>query len=228
MKSFRDYPLPFILGWDVSGVVKACGAGVTQWKPGDEVYGRPDMGRNGAYAEYIAVPEAELRPGLLFENSGLWETVRKLKAQIGSVDSGDRMYADALGGLLAHEVLRLHDTRPALKPASPGGLAAWQQKRVLDFMEEHLAEGITLDALAALARLSPYHFLRSFKRSFGEPPHRYWTALRIERAKALLANPDASITGIALKVGFSETSAFSAAFHRVTGLTPTAFRRALE
>jgi AraC family transcriptional regulator len=176
----------------------------------------------------LRFPEAELRPGLLFENSGLWETVRKLKAQIGSVDSGDRMYADALGGLLAHEVLRLHDTRPELKRGSPGGLAAWQRKRVLDFMEEHLAEGITLDALAALARLSPYHFLRSFKRSFGEPPHRYWTALRIERAKALLANPDASITNIALEVGFSETSAFSAAFHRVTGLTPTAYRRALE
>jgi NADPH:quinone reductase-like Zn-dependent oxidoreductase len=60
MKGFRDDPLPFILGWDVSGVVESCGAGVTQWKPGDEVYGRPDMGRNGAYAEYIAVPEGEL------------------------------------------------------------------------------------------------------------------------------------------------------------------------
>ena len=172
--------------------------------------------------------EAELRPGLLFENNALWETVRKLKAQIGSVDSGDRMYADALGGLLAHEILRLHDTRPASRPAARGGLAGWQQKRVMDFMEEHLAESVTIDALAALVRLSPYHFLRSFKRSFGEPPHRYWTARRIERAKALLANPGAPITDIALEVGFSETSAFSGAFRRVTGLTPTAYRRALE
>jgi len=60
MKGFRDYPLPFILGWDVSGVVESCGAGVTQWKPGDEVYGRPDGARSGAYAEYIAVREGEL------------------------------------------------------------------------------------------------------------------------------------------------------------------------
>jgi len=60
MKGFREYPLPFILGWDVSGVVESCGADVTQWKPGDEVYGRPDSARNGAYAAYIAVREGDL------------------------------------------------------------------------------------------------------------------------------------------------------------------------
>jgi len=60
MKGFREYPLPFILGWDVSGVIESCGADVTQWKPGDEVYGRPDSARNGAYAEYIAVREGDL------------------------------------------------------------------------------------------------------------------------------------------------------------------------
>ena len=60
LRGFRDYPLPFILGWDVSGVVESVGSGVTGFKPGDEVYGRPDIARNGAYAEYIAVKEAEL------------------------------------------------------------------------------------------------------------------------------------------------------------------------
>lgn len=60
LRGFREYPLPFILGWDVSGVIESIGAGVTQWKPGDQVYGRPDLGRSGAYAEYIAVPAAEL------------------------------------------------------------------------------------------------------------------------------------------------------------------------
>jgi len=60
LRGFRDYPLPFILGWDVSGVIESAGPGVTAWKPGDEVYGRPDMGRNGAYAEYIAVKEGEI------------------------------------------------------------------------------------------------------------------------------------------------------------------------
>jgi AraC family transcriptional regulator len=51
---------------------------------------------------------------------------------------------------------------------------------------------------------------------------------RIERAKALLANPNSSITEIAFDVGFSGTSAFSAAFHRIAGQTPTEFRRGFE
>jgi AraC family transcriptional regulator len=135
--------------------------------------------------------EADLQARLLFEDRGLWETALKLKAQIGSTDPGDRMYADALGGLLAHELLRLDGATAPSRRAHRGGLAGWQQRRVIDFMEEHVAEDISLNMLADLVRLSPYHFLRSFKRSFGEPPYRYWT-MRIERAKVLLANPRAS------------------------------------
>ena len=60
LRGFRDYPLPFILGWDVSGVVESAGTGVTGFAPGDEVYGFPDASRNGAYAEYIAVEEVRL------------------------------------------------------------------------------------------------------------------------------------------------------------------------
>jgi len=172
--------------------------------------------------------ETELRPRLFFEDGGLWQTVLKLKALIGTVDASDRMYAEALGLVLAHELVRLNGAAPGPTPAIRGGLAGWQQKRVAEFIAEHLAENVSLGTLADLARLSPYHFLRSFKRSFGEPPYRYTTRRRIEHAKALLANPRAAITEIAFDVGFSGTSAFSAAFHRVTGQTPTDYRRSLE
>jgi len=171
--------------------------------------------------------EAELRPRLLFEDPAIWETVLKLKAQIGSTDPTDRMYADTLGGVLAHELLRLQAPSVSRR-AFRGGLAAWQQKRILDFMEEQLAQDFSLDALADLVGLSPYHFARSFKRSVGEPPHRYWMRRRIERAKALLANQGRSVTEIAFDVGFGGSSAFSVAFHRITGQTPTEFRRRLE
>lgn len=175
----------------------------------------------------LGFAEADLEPRLLFEDESLWQTVSKLRALIGNVDPADRLYAEALGGLLAHELLRLHGKSPASRPAERGGLAAWQQKRVTQFMEENLAEDVSLQVLADLVRLSPYHFVRSFKQSFGEPPHRYWRARRIERAKELLANPSASMMAIAFKVGFGGTSAFSSTFHRIAGMTPSAYRRSL-
>jgi methylphosphotriester-DNA--protein-cysteine methyltransferase len=70
-------------------------------------------------------------------------------------------------------------------------------------------------------------FSRSFKQSFGRPPHRYHTGRRIERAKALLAQPAQSVTEIGFTVGFSEASSFTAAFRRETGLTPSSYRRSL-
>ena len=95
------------------------------------------------------------------------------------------------------------------------------------YIEEHLAEPISLATLAQLARLSPYHFSRVFKQSFGRPPHRYHTSRRIERAKALLAKPAQSVTEIGFTMGFSEASSFTAAFRRETGLTPSSYRRSL-
>ena len=60
LRGFLNYSLPLIPGWDLSGVVETTGAGVTDWKQGDAVYARPDLRRNGAYAEYIAVRASEL------------------------------------------------------------------------------------------------------------------------------------------------------------------------
>ncbi|MGA7390844.1 MAG: AraC family transcriptional regulator [Pseudolabrys sp.] len=105
-------------------------------------------------------------------------------------------------------------------PPGPG-----QQKRVAAFIEEHVADDIPVRVLAGLVDLSPYHFARAFKRSFGVPPHRYHVGQRIERAKAHLR--DRSVTEVALAVGFAETSSFSAAFRRTTGATPQDYRRTL-
>jgi AraC family transcriptional regulator len=106
-----------------------------------------------------------------------------------------------------------------------GGLAGWQRKRVLEFIEEHLSETISLSTLSTLARLSPYHFVRAFRQTLGMPPHRYHVRRRVERAKILLA--DRTVTDVALAVGYAETSSFSSGFRRVTGMSPTEFRRAL-
>jgi AraC family transcriptional regulator len=168
----------------------------------------------------------DIRPRLFFDDDSIWQTVLKLKAQIGSADASARLYAEALSAVLAHEIIRYDDGAPLL-PRTRGGLAGWQQRRIVEFIEEHLADDLPLATLSGLAQLSPYHFAREFKRSFGVPPHRYHSNRRIERARALLANSKVSVAEVALEVGFSGSSAFAATFRRATGQTPTDYRRSL-
>jgi AraC family transcriptional regulator len=170
---------------------------------------------------------SELAPRLYFENAALWDTAVKLTKLVETAGSDSELYVAALGAVLAHELVRLNAGSAQTQTLVRGGLAAWQQRVVTDYVEEHLAEPISLATLAHLARLSTYHFCRAFKQSFGVPPHRYHTGRRIERAKALLAKPSPSVTDIGLTVGFSQTSSFTAAFRRGTGLTPTAYHRSL-
>jgi AraC family transcriptional regulator len=169
--------------------------------------------------------ELPFSPRLFFEDNGLWDVALRLTALIEGGGSVHRLYVEALGVLMAHELIRLHSGEPAAKPEVRGGLAAWQERTVVAYIEDHLAEPISLATLAQLARLSPYHFSRAFKQSFGRPPHGYHTSRRIERAKALLAKPAQSVTEIAFTMGFSEASSFTAAFRRETGLTPSSYRR---
>ena len=167
-------------------------------------------------------------PRLLFEDITLWDTALKLKRLVQSPMAEDLSYLEAVGAVLVHELVRLNRGAPRLAQAARGGLAAWQKRVVTDYMEEHLTEAIPLATLAALAHLSPYHFCRAFKQSFGMPPRRYHTSRRIERAKSMLTKPRRSVTDVAMAVGFGETSSFSVAFRKTTGLTPTAYRRCIS
>jgi AraC family transcriptional regulator len=172
--------------------------------------------------------EIEFKPRLFFYDRDLLESALKFKWLVENPDSMHLQYAEALGIALTHELVRINSGAARREPANRGGLAAWQQKRAAAYIEEHVANDIPLATLAELVQLSPYHFCRSFKSSFGIPPHRYHANRRIERAKQLLANRELSVTTIALDVGFGDTSTFSAAFHRLTGQTPSRYRRNLD
>lgn len=169
-----------------------------------------------------------LAPRLFFENAALRETALKIMTLIESGSQDNLPYVEALGAVMAHELVRLDQGVSLKESPVRGGLAAWQQRVVTNYIEEHLSETIPLAKLAELVRLSPYYFCRAFKQSFGLPPHRYHNSRRIEHAKMLLAKSSPSVTDIGLAVGFSETSSFTAAFRKSTGLTPTAYHRSLS
>jgi AraC family transcriptional regulator len=130
--------------------------------------------------------------------------------------------------VLIHELFRLDRAKAVNERPVRGGLPGWQQKRVAEFIEEHLAEHIPLAALAELVDLSLYHFARAFTQSFGMPPHRYHWARRMDRARGLLRMPALSVTQIGSRIGFCETSSFTRAFRKSTGLTPSEYRRRQE
>jgi AraC family transcriptional regulator len=170
---------------------------------------------------------SNLTPRLLFEEPVLRETVTKLRRLVESACAANQLYVEAVAAVLCHELGlvisgHLAPTRPA-----KGGLAAWQLRLVTEYIERHVGECVPLTTLAGLVRLSPHHFCRAFKQSLGLSPCRYHGMRRMERAKLLLADLEVAVAEVAQRLGYGETSVFTNAFRRGTGLTPTAFRRSL-
>jgi AraC family transcriptional regulator len=164
-------------------------------------------------------------PRIYFEDSLAWETASRLKNTIERGQAKSMPYLEALSGVLAHELTR-GEREPVREPAiNRGGLASWQKRAVVEYIESHLGEQVCLLKLAELARLSLHHFCRAFKQSFGIPAHQYQVRRRMEVAKLLLADRKTSVTDIALSLGYSQTSSFSNAFRKTTGWTPTVYRR---
>lgn len=96
--------------------------------------------------------------------------------------------------------------------------------RAKDLIDAQYAQPLDTAALAARACCSEAHFIRSFKRAFGETPHRYLLTRRLERAAALLRGTDYQVAEICFNVGLSSVGSFTSSFRRAYGMTPTEYR----
>jgi AraC-like DNA-binding protein len=99
-----------------------------------------------------------------------------------------------------------------------------QLRRARDLADRRFDEALDLDAMAGAAQLSRYHFARCFAETYGEPPMRYLTRRRIERAQDLLRSANLTITEVCMLVGFSSLGSFSSRFREVVGESPTEYR----
>jgi AraC family transcriptional regulator len=130
--------------------------------------------------------------------------------------------ADAL---LGQESLGEGAARHVAPPVQPGCLAAWQTRRVVDYIEEHLGAKLTVKDIAAAIDLSKSHFTRAFKSTLGTSPMVYIAACRVERAKRMMIASAESLTEIALNCGFADQSHLNRQFRRAVGVTPGQWRR---
>jgi transcriptional regulator GlxA family with amidase domain len=96
--------------------------------------------------------------------------------------------------------------------------------RAKDLADARYAEPLDVTALAKAAGLSPAHFSRAFRKTFGESPHAYLLTRRLERAAALLRDTDHSVADICVAVGLTSIGSFTTSFKRMFGTTPTAYR----
>ncbi len=146
-----------------------------------------------------------------------------LKAELETGGFGGTLLVDSLKTALAIHLLRNYcNTSPKLSTYDDG--LPWAKLTlVTDYINAHLHEELTLTEIAAIAQISPYHFLRLFRQSMGATPHQYILQIRVDRAKYLLRSSDLSIAEIAIRVGFCDQSHLTRCFKRILGLTPKQF-----
>jgi len=138
----------------------------------------------------------------------------------------DQLYIESIAQLIGVHLARVHSSRSRPKSnAATDGLSQARIRRLLDYIEQHLGEDLSLQAMAAEVDLSPLYLSRAFRSMTGQSPHQYVVERRVERAKQLLCDTATPIADIALAAGFSSQSHLSNWFRRIVGVSPGVYRR---
>ncbi|MCH4868982.1 AraC family transcriptional regulator [Pseudomonas sp. TMW22089] len=170
--------------------------------------------------------ELQLREITFFDDEQQTRRFHQL-IQLNWSEPGERLLTSSLASeLLDHALLSQVGMRSGLQ--LKGGLAAYQRRQLVDMIEQQLAEPLNIGQLAAHCALSPYHFARMFRQSFGVPPHQYLLARRLARARDLLRNSAMRLGDIALACGFASASHFANRFKQTLGGTPGEYRAAFR
>lgn len=133
----------------------------------------------------------------------------------------DEVYAESAATFLAVHLLTRHAAAP---PPPEVGRENPRVRRAVRFIRDNHRQPLTLAEMAAVADLSPFHFLRVFKASTGQTPYRFLTTVRVDSARRHLERGELSITDIAHLCGFASSARLSTAFRSETGMSPSVYR----
>jgi AraC family transcriptional regulator len=168
--------------------------------------------------------ELQLREATFHEHVGQAQRFHQL-ISLNWNEPGERLLTSSLAHeLLSHAVLDQVGLRNGLQ--LKGGLAPHWRRHLVDYIETHLDQPLSLGQLAGMCALSEYHFARMFRESFGLPPHQYLLARRLDRARQLLRSTALAFGDVALECGFASASHFSNRFRQAMGATPGDYRQA--
>ena len=186
--------------------------------------------------EQIILEEFDREPAThhLHDTVGLQDALleqvfRALMATQGCGGQG-KLHVDSLLTVFVTTLIGRHSSvsgRPfaSAEPGSRrGGLAGWQVRRVVEFMNAHMEADILLGDLAALTGLSRAHFFRTFRQSTGRSPGQFLADIRMRRALVLLESTEIAVHDVAAAVGFSHARHFASAFTSRIGVSPRLFR----
>ena len=170
--------------------------------------------RTAAIGPIVAAPNPAIA-----QMAPLWDR------ELESGGPGSRLYLESLACAALVAVYRAHDPQLRVQAAIAGGLPPARLRRVVDYIDGHLAEDVSLADLALVAGLSVHHFGAAFRASTGLPPHRFVIRRRLQKAEDLLRGSALPVADIAYAVGFSSQSHLTQHFRRCCGITPARLRR---
>ena len=177
-----------------------------------------------------AVPARSIRYSCGIEDELINQIGLSVLSEMMSPTAAGRMLVETSSLNLAARLAHTHSETGLVRSPiqSQHRLDDRRLRRVLTYIEEHLADDIAVADLANVACLSIFHFTRAFTATIGVPPHRYVSGRRLESAKAMIATGRASLSEIALECQFSSQSSFTRAFRRAMGMAPAEYRRTLR
>ncbi|MDM9379245.1 AraC family transcriptional regulator [Chlorogloeopsis sp. ULAP01] len=175
--------------------------------------------------ESIDPDRVEITPQFAKADPLVYQIGLALKSVLETDKTGSRLYAESAATMLAVHLLRHYSAKQHCIQEYAAGLPKYKLRQAVEYINEHLAEDLSLDAIASQVGMSRYYFAHLFKQSMGVSVHQYVIRQRVEYAKQLLLHSNLNVTEVAFQAGFANPSHLSHHFKRLVGVTPKIFLR---
>jgi AraC family transcriptional regulator len=183
------------------------------------------MSIDPVYFDRVVAAEPDAQPVQLRRSYGIVEPqiahiAGALVAESDAGNPGGIAFVEALATGLSHQMALHAGERKPIVPRLRGGLSTVAKRRAIELMDAKLDSNLSVEFLAGEVELSPAHFARAFRETFGLPPHKYLLHLRLERARRMLDAENAVLADVAQRSGFADQAHFTRFFKREYGVTP--------